>query len=113
MINLRDKRFEFYDAMPSQKNEFGTEVLGNLRRWVCDEAQHKFGKIWDLKEWTDHRPNDIPCQQNGYDCGMFAIKYAQCVALDLDLQTNPFTQQHIAMFRRRAVYEMMQNKITV
>lgn len=113
VINVRDKRFEFYDALPSGWKDFEHEVFGNLRRWLCDESRDKLKKEWDLTGWVDYGPTEIPHQQNGYDCGMFAVKYAQCMALDVDLESLPFGQPNLSSFRRRAVLEMMRRKIHV
>lgn len=113
VINIRDKRFEFYDALPSGHRAFEKQVLANLRRWLCDESLDKRKKPLDVEDWVDHAPTHIPHQSNGYDCGMFAVKYAQSVALDLNLEDLPFGQQHVDMFRERAILEMMDNKIFV
>eukprot|EP00658_Telonema_sp_P-2_P084772 TRINITY_DN9505_c0_g1_i1.p1 TRINITY_DN9505_c0_g1~~TRINITY_DN9505_c0_g1_i1.p1 ORF type:complete len:593 (-),score=76.11 TRINITY_DN9505_c0_g1_i1:192-1970(-) len=112
VINIRDKRFEFYDALPTPgEQRYERDCLEHLRRWICDESQDKLKREMDLSQWTNYIPTDIPHQQNGYDCGMFALKYAQCVALDLELETMPFSQRDIQDFRRRAILEMMNTKI--
>ena len=54
-----------------------------------------------------------PGQPNSFDCGVFAIKFAQCCALDQDLSKHPFGQQHIDTLRRRAVIEMMNLQLAV
>jgi Ulp1 family protease len=110
VINIRDERFELYDAMPATKkseSSFEREVFRNLRRWIQDESNDKHGIDFDLTRWTDHGPWDIPHQQNGFDCGMFAVKYSQCVALDLPLEELPFGQEHMEQFRQRAILEML------
>lgn len=115
VINMRDHRFEFYDALPSGSRDFEQNVFRNLRKWLCDESLDKRKETLDLDGWTNHAPMDIPHQENGYDCGMFALKYAQCVSLDLELEAHPFGQQHINAFRRRAIMELMRvpMKLTV
>ena len=111
MINIRDKRFEFYDALPSGHHDFENDVLKNLRQWLSDESLDKRKESLDLEGWVDHAPTHIPHQRNGHDCGMFAVKYAQCAALDLNMEDLPFGQQHVEMFRKRAVLEMMDGKL--
>ena len=107
VINLRDCRFEFYDALPSGSRDFEQSVFETLRKWLCDESLDKRKTELDLAGWVNYAPMGIPHQENGYDCGMFALKYAQCCSLDLDLETHPFQQQHMNTFRRRAIMEMM------
>merc|ERR1711934_404941 len=41
VINIRDKRFEFYDALPSGHHDFENDVLKNLRQWLSDESLDK------------------------------------------------------------------------
>ena len=104
---MRDHRFEFYDALPSGSRDFEQRVFEFLRNWLCDESLDKRKETLDLAGWTNYAPMNIPHQENGYDCGMFALKYAQCVSLDLDLETHPFGQEHMTYFRRRAFLELM------
>lgn len=111
VINMRDRRFEFYDALPSGSRDFESKVFSNLRRWLCDESLDKQKEELDLEGWTNYAPMNIPHQENGYDCGMFALKYAHCCALDLDLERHPFGQKHMVAFRHHALAEMMNGKI--
>lgn len=114
VINIRDKRFEFYDALPCGGSQcFERKALSNLRRWIVDESMDKRRVDLDLSDWTDYIPTAIPHQDNGVDCGMFAVKYAQAVALDLNLEDHPFGQQHIEDFRVRAIKEMMDKKLDI
>lgn len=72
----RNRRFEYYDSLGSSNRE----CLQRLRRYLQDEARDKKKIELDLADWGDHQPKDIPLQKNGYDCGVFACKFAECIA---------------------------------
>ena len=103
VINIKDKRFEYYDSLYGSDNH----VLNTLRRYVADEhqarahaahtapeegggagghpskhrrrichpPQDKMGVPIDLSTWTDHA--SIPKQTNNYDCGIFMCRTAE------------------------------------
>lgn len=45
-----------------------------------------------------------PSQLNGYDCGVFLLKFAECLFFDFDL--NSFNQSHMSAMRRRVKREL-------
>ena len=51
---------------------------------------------------------DIPRQMNGSDCGMFTLKYAEYLSRNVGIT---FTQEDMPYFRRRMVYEIVNNKV--
>ena len=106
----RRARFEFYDSIPSGRS-FGADVFRNLRRWLQDESENKRKQSISLDSWEDYAPLEIPHQDNAYDCGLFTIKFGQCLALDLDLSSYPFGQQHMDQLRQRAILEMMAGRL--
>lgn len=46
---------------------------------------------------------DIPTQQNGSDCGMFACKFAEYASREAEID---FSQKHMPYFRQRMVVEV-------
>ena len=113
VINRRDKRFEFYDSLPENHKIFETHTFEILRKWLVDVWRNKYEIELDLSGWKDHAPWDIPHQNNGYDCGMFALKYAQCVALDLDIGAHPFGPGHMELFRLQTTIELLRSRLTL
>ncbi|EDP42402.1 hypothetical protein MGL_3160 [Malassezia globosa CBS 7966] len=70
-INLRLRRFEYYDSMgmPSPV------VFERLRAYLQDEMRDKKHMELDLSDWTDFFADyTSPQQRNGYDCGVFAVQ---------------------------------------
>jgi sentrin-specific protease 1 len=66
---------------------------------------------WDIGEWREEYPSEIPRQMNGSDCGMFMLNYARNIAsfTDEDLKNNAFTfhQRDMVNLRRRLVLEIL------
>jgi sentrin-specific protease 1 len=112
VINLQDHRFEYYDSfIPDIPHQH--QVFANLRKWIKSESLYKLNKDFDLSGWTNYAPGNIPLQNNYYDCGVFVIKYAECLALGLSLEALPFGSQHMPLIRRRAILELLNLKLHV
>jgi hypothetical protein len=86
VVNLRDKRFEFYDSFPppvGQKNQYtlGETFLGRMKKMLTTAASIDT----DAKEWKQEVfvENGEPQQNNGDDCGVFVMVKALFVAADL------------------------------
>lgn len=105
VINLRDQKFEYLDSLKGRDEN----VLKVLAKYLVDEAKDKNNRILDVSKWESAFPQDIPEQLNGCDCGMFMVKYADFHSRGGSLS---FTQEHMEYFRRRTVYEILQNEAT-
>lgn len=105
VINFIKKRFEYYDSMGGRNDT----ILGHLRNYVKDEAKLHSGQAdYDMSEWVNYTPQDIPAQHNGYDCGVFACTYADYLSEDLPFT---FTQEHIPNFRLKMVNDILSQKL--
>eukprot|EP00951_Prasinocladus_malaysianus_P035629 scaffold368576_cov45-Prasinocladus_malaysianus.AAC.1 len=80
-------------------------VLEHIARYLADEARSKKQMDLDTSDWPRWFPKDIPRQTNGYDCGVFAIKFADFASRDCDFS---FSQKDMTYFRRRLAAELMQ-----
>jgi sentrin-specific protease 1 len=103
-IDLRAKRFRYFDSLQPSKRE--AERHANvLWRWLCDEADRrgycglqsqpqmarrkvkasrskgKRGAAWKLSGWTVEAVAAAPRQHNGYDCGVFMLMCARSIAV--------------------------------
>ena len=117
-INLRLRRFEYYDSMgiPSPG------VFATLRAYISDEMRDKKQLEIDLSDWTDYFAGETsPQQQNGYDCGVFAVQTLEQLsrrdpavpypsrALEARLFTAPADPTELALLREEHACEYAWN----
>ncbi|KAK3128011.1 hypothetical protein QOZ80_7AG0581430 [Eleusine coracana subsp. coracana] len=99
VINVKDKTFQYLDSLGGM----GHDVLRVLARYIMDELKDKNNIEIDISSWLEVSDN-LPLQQNGWDCGMFMLKY-------IDFQSRGFqpffSQVHMAYFRKRTAKEIM------
>lgn len=107
VVDLKRKVVSHYDSLLGKDRE----VVRNLIKWVVDEAKNKLNENWDISEWREEYPSEIPRQMNGSDCGMFMLNYARNIAsfTDKDLRNSAFTfhQRDMVNLRRRLVLEIL------
>ncbi|XP_078727002.1 sentrin-specific protease 1-like isoform X1 [Lampetra fluviatilis] len=105
-INFKKKTLTYYDSMGNSNNE----VCNILMQYLREESKDKKGQPFDITGWKTYsmKPNEIPQQMNGSDCGMFACKYADYITREKPIT---FTQQHMPYFRRRMVWEIIHQKL--
>jgi sentrin-specific protease 1 len=75
-INLRERRFEFYDSMAGGSWE--REAAEHLSDWLVSEWRAKKaaahgGRELDVSGWQRYTCRTNPQQRNGYDCGVFSV----------------------------------------
>nr|DAD38070.1 TPA_asm: hypothetical protein HUJ06_008711 [Nelumbo nucifera] len=100
VINKKDEKFQYLDSLKGTDSQ----VLKVLARYYVDEVNDKSGEGIDVSSWKHEYVDDLPKQENGWDCGVFMIKYADFYSRDLGLC---FKQEHMAYFRRRTAKEIL------
>ncbi|XP_023549234.1 ubiquitin-like-specific protease ESD4 [Cucurbita pepo subsp. pepo] len=100
VINKKEKKFQYLDSLKGMDSR----VLKTLARYFVDEVKNKSGKDIDVSSWAQEFVEDLPEQENGFDCGMFMIKYADFYSRGLNLC---FKQEHMPYFRRRTAKEIL------
>lgn len=103
VINKKEEKLQYLDSLKG----VDTEVLENLARYFVDEVKDKSGKDIDVSSWKREYVKHLPEQQNGWDCGMFMIKYSDFYSRGLGLR---FSQEHMPYFRRRTASEILRLK---
>ncbi|KAA1119868.1 Smt3-specific protease [Puccinia graminis f. sp. tritici] len=128
-INLRCKRFEYFDSMGNRNQS----VLATLRDYIVNEARIKKDIVLDISAWPDCFYQDIPQQNNSFDCGVFVCQFMDCLSRDWtnsssttttsnninnesDLNSRPpakeretqfdFCQENMEYIRSKMVYEI-------
>ncbi|KAJ1407653.1 Ulp1 protease family, C-terminal catalytic domain [Sesbania bispinosa] len=103
VINKKDKKFQYLDSLKGRDNH----VLHVLAKYFVDEVKDKTGKDIDVSTWEKEFVEDLPEQENGFDCGVFMIKYADFYSRGLGLC---FKQEHMPYFRLRTAKEILRLK---
>lgn len=101
VMDTKKKEITYYDSLGVSNNK----CLQALKQYMVDESQTKNVNFNEL-EWKLLNKKDIPRQRNGYDCGVFACKFAEYITREEQFN---FSQDHMEYFRQRMVYEIMHN----
>ncbi|XP_058075901.1 ubiquitin-like-specific protease ESD4 isoform X1 [Magnolia sinica] len=117
VINIKDKKFQYLDSLGGKDAQVLKVLNGSYRnfgglnslerfqaRYFLDEVKEKSERDVDLRSWKQEFVRDLPEQQNGWDCGMFMIKYADFYSRGLELC---FCQEDMPYFRKRTVKEIL------
>uniref|UniRef100_A0A5B7A0F3 Putative ubiquitin-like-specific protease ESD4 isoform X1 n=1 Tax=Davidia involucrata TaxID=16924 RepID=A0A5B7A0F3_DAVIN len=103
VINKKDEKFQYLDSLKG----VDSQVLKVLARYYVDEVKDKSGEDIDVSSWKQEYVKDLPGQQNGFDCGMFMIKYTDFYSRGLGLC---LTQKDMPYFRLRTAKEILRLK---
>ncbi|KAG8063411.1 hypothetical protein GUJ93_ZPchr0003g17910 [Zizania palustris] len=71
IINMKEKTFQYLDSLGGVDHH----VSKVLAKYIAEEVKDKSNKEIDLSSWHEELVDYIPFQKNGYDCGMFMLKY--------------------------------------
>ncbi|KAK1803571.1 hypothetical protein P4O66_020983 [Electrophorus voltai] len=106
VVDFRKKNITYFDSMGGSNDEACRILLGYLKQ----ENKDKKGQDLDTSDWTlqSKKRSEIPQQMNGSDCGMFTCKYAEYITKDKPIT---FTQKHMPYFRRRMVWEILNQRL--
>ena len=104
VMNMKKKSIKVYDSLVRDRSNILDELLCYLEK----EHLHKKNSAFDTCDFTLENVNEIPKQKNRFDCGMFTLKFAECLSRD---ESITFTQEDMPYFRRRMVYEIVNNRV--
>ncbi|KAM3292077.1 hypothetical protein ACQJBY_036163 [Aegilops geniculata] len=100
IINMKAKTVQYLDSLGGDD----LRVYEMLARYIVDEVKDKSDKEIDISSWTKESIDCIPLQENGWDCGMFMLKYIDFHSRGVGLS---FGQEHMEYFRRRTAKEIL------
>ncbi|KAL5852398.1 hypothetical protein ACOSQ3_007516 [Xanthoceras sorbifolium] len=100
VINKKDKKFQYLDSLKGTDRK----VLNNLAKYYVEEVKDKSGIDIDVSDWEHEFVEDLPEQENGFDCGVFMLKYMDFYSRGLGLC---FDQSHMPYFRLRTAKEIL------
>ncbi|KAJ2512151.1 SUMO1 sentrin specific peptidase 1 [Coemansia sp. RSA 2049] len=99
VIDFRARAIRYYDAMGGDN----TGALELLMNYLKEDSRDKRKSEFDDSGWTTVCDKNIPRQRNGYDCGVFAITFAEYAARDAPFA---FSQKNCSFLRRKIIYEI-------
>ncbi|KAL6902171.1 hypothetical protein ACP4OV_005047 [Aristida adscensionis] len=100
IINMKENTFQYLDSLGGMDHN----VPSVLARYIAEEVKDKNNKVIDTSSWHEELVDYIPLQQNGWDCGMFMLKYIDFNSRGLGLS---FSQEHMEYFRKRTAKEIL------
>uniref|UniRef100_A0A0E0GM92 Ubiquitin-like protease family profile domain-containing protein n=1 Tax=Oryza nivara TaxID=4536 RepID=A0A0E0GM92_ORYNI len=103
VINMKERTFQYLDSLGCVDHH----VPRVLARYIAEEVKDKSNKEIDTSTWHEELVDDIPLQQNGWDCGMFMLKYIDFHSRGLSMS---FSQENMEYFRKRTVMEILRLK---
>ncbi|PWN40155.1 cysteine proteinase [Ceraceosorus guamensis] len=114
-INLRQRRFEFYDSMTGGWAHDAAHALRAWleAEWLAKKASSFDGKTLDTSGWDVYDCPTNPQQENGSDCGVFTVLMMEhlsrrdpCLDEDLREMEWNFAQSNVPYYRRRMIWEL-------
>ncbi|XP_043270497.1 sentrin-specific protease 1-like [Venturia canescens] len=89
----------YYDSFKGSQPAY----LATLLEYLVQEAKEKNEVPINKEEWTLGNKTNIPCQTNGYDCGVFTCQFARYEAANRAIN---FTQQDMPQIRAKMAREL-------
>ncbi|CAI2174763.1 1477_t:CDS:1 [Funneliformis geosporum] len=107
VINFKERRLEYYDSMSRGCNE---HILSSLKRYVEEEYKDKKkSSSYDMNGWEYYRVNNLPQQNNAFDCGVFAMTFAEHISRGASVLFVP--PKHMKYFRLKMMWEIVNSKL--
>ncbi|KAL1180967.1 hypothetical protein V6Z11_A02G014700 [Gossypium hirsutum] len=95
-VDTREKKISWLDPIPSSRIKSNNVEKQIILQWFTNYLLPEFGYN-DADEWPFVVRTDIPKQENSIDCGVFVMKYGDCLTHG---DFFPFTQKDMIYFRR-------------
>jgi sentrin-specific protease 1 len=107
VVCIQKLEIHYYDSMSG--NGKSKDWLDGLLQWLVDEALDKKRATLDTSKWClldceEH----VPQQNNGVDCGVFALMCADFLSDNLPLT---YTQDNMAFFRRKIAADIIRGSL--
>ncbi|XP_062182070.1 uncharacterized protein LOC133886354 [Phragmites australis] len=112
IVDLRNKLFAFLDSIFEESDGFQiqmrTALINSFKEAWYEHAEVKL----DLEDFRIFYP-PVPKQDNGYDCGIFVIKYMELWDANCDLTTmfNQFDIPNIRVLLANDIFFSTRNRI--
>ena len=105
VIYMCEKEIVYYDSMGG----CGTKYVEGALKYLEDESAKLGINTFCSDEWELISTNiRVPQQQNGCDCGVFTIMYADFITDNLPLD---FSQEHVTLFRKKICANILKGRV--
>ncbi|EIE20629.1 cysteine proteinase [Coccomyxa subellipsoidea C-169] len=104
LIDLVAQEIVYFDSLGGREDK----ILRALRSYIADEYRDKRNAEVDTSEWPIRYPRDVPLQQNGCDCGVFALQFAEHLSRGAPMD---FSQLDMPFFRAKIAADIMTGRI--
>ena len=87
VAKMQERRIEYYDSLSNDGSQFTSKIMKYIRaEWAHRNNGEKLPKSdsWQI----ENVKNGVPQQDNGYDCGIFTIMYANYILIDKKMEFN-------------------------
>ncbi|GKV36271.1 hypothetical protein SLEP1_g44420 [Rubroshorea leprosula] len=109
-VDIKDQKFVWLDSRKDSEMQMPSNYE-RIPEWFKGSLLPAMG-LNNAMDWPFFVPRDIPKQENGIDCGIFVMKYADCLT-----HTNcigfPFSQDNMPHFRERIFLDIYNGGIHV
>ncbi|TYJ44854.1 hypothetical protein E1A91_A02G013700v1 [Gossypium mustelinum] len=106
-VNTKEKKISWLDSNPSTRIMSNNVEKQTILQWFTTFLLPEFG-YYDANEWPFLVRTDIPVQKNWVDCGVFVMKYGDCLTHG---DFFPFTQNDMVHFRRRIFLDIYRGRL--
>ncbi|KHG16976.1 Sentrin-specific protease 1 [Gossypium arboreum] len=106
-VDTREKKISWLDPIPSSRIKSNNVEKQIILQWFTSYLLPEFGYN-DADEWPFVVRTDIPKQENSIDCGVFVMKYGDCLTHG---DFFPFTQKDMIHFRHRIFLDIYRGRL--
>ncbi|TYG77887.1 hypothetical protein ES288_D02G012000v1 [Gossypium darwinii] len=106
-VDTKEKKISWLDPIPSSQIMSNSVEKAKIFQWFTLYLLPQFGYN-DAEKWPFEVRTDIPKQENSIDCGVFVMKYGDCL---MHGDFFPFTQKDMIHFRHRIFLDIYRGRL--
>jgi len=100
VVYMKERKIEYLDLLGYPSDEH----MGNVAHYLDDHAKDQSLESPDAIHWERVVPTNIPKQKDSFNCGIFALTYADYRCLGDDL---PFSVEDMPRLRKKVAQEIL------
>lgn len=100
VVYIAERKLEYLDSLGYD----GNIIMSNICRYLDDHARDMKLEVLDAFKWERASNKHIPMQKDDFNCGIFALAYADYRSLGLELS---FSASDVPRFRKKIAQEIL------